>query len=316
MVIATILSLKGKLLLKEAFCMRNISVLFLGLFILFLSSPSLHAVAYSEYGYSSVYGVVEDGQGFEALELFSGDDEEPYVNQYCNEEQMKWFDEYLNCTQKFMLMKWGRNFTKIGDEYVMYKEGAVSGSLIEDGEEFDFSYRFKESDEYVDKIFDGTVKFPMSELSCWENGWGDGTEVYDFKKSKEKSHALWNKYFKSGRDWEEHADLPALAGAVIGTIYDASDIKRAPVRDYSCGQFVNYCRTGKPSDKDITWIEPERARNWTYQYRADGIDVLFVYHGTGGPIDEAFLIVTPDDCLRYYKGQDIAFKDPYIVQAQ
>ena len=290
------------------------SLTILGVFML---SGSLYAVAYSEYGYSSVYGVVDD----ELVELSTfdsplADDEEPYVNQYCNEEQMKWFDEYLNCTRKFTYMKWGRRFTKIGREYVMYKEGAASGDFLEDGERFDFSYDFKKSDEYVDKIFDGTVKLPMPELTtCWEKGWGDGTEVYDFAKAKEKSHALWKEYFKAGLDWEEHADA-ALTGEIIGSRYDASDQGNASLRDSSCGDFVKYCNTGKVQDGDISWIEPEKARNWVYKYWADGINVLYVLTGTGGPIDSSFLIVTPDDCLRYYNGSDIVFKEPYIVSAQ
>jgi hypothetical protein len=297
----------------------NIMKRLLGLLLVlgFVFSSSLYAVAYSEYGYSSVYGVVEDGYNNSlSLELLTlEDDEEPYVNQYCNEEQMGWFDDYLNCTRKFIYMKWGRRFIKVRDEFVMYVDGAASGTTLKDGEKFNFSYDFKKSDEYVDKIFDGTVKHFLSDsLSCWEKGWGDGSEVYDFSISKQKSHAFWKKHYNSGV-WEEHLDL-ILIGEVIEVMYSASDPSKARVRDRGCGQFIDYCKKGLPSDSDINWVEPEKARNWLYQYRADGVDVLFVYSDIGGPTGTLFLTATPDDCMRYYKGKDLAFKEPYIVLAQ
>jgi hypothetical protein len=296
---------------------KNIMKRLLGLLLVlgFVFSSSLYAVAYSEYGYSSVYGVVEDGYNNSlSLELLTlEDDEEPYVNQYCNEEQMGWFDDYLNCTKKFMYMKWGSSFIKIGDEFVMYVDGAASGTTLKDGEKFNFSYDFKESDEYVDKIFDGTVKHFLSDsLSCWEKGWGDGSEVYDFSISKQKSHTLWKKYFKSGLDWEEHSDT-ILASTVIYSGYSASDPKRASLRDYSCGEFVRYCSTSKPSTSDISFIESERIKNWIYEQRADGIEVLYIKNSIGGPVGSAFLTVSPDDCIRYYKKADIAFSEPYVL---
>jgi hypothetical protein len=284
----------------------------------FVFSSSLYAVAYVDYGYSSVYGVNAPAF-FSDLEFFySNADEEPYKDKLCSEDQMEWFREYLDCTEKFLRLKWGFDLKRVEDVFIL--GNGWGGSPPPIGQRFTVVGDFPWSEEYFEFLESGALELDDSweddkyirNLTCWEKGWGDGRDIYDFRKSYSKSVDLWNKYYAYDSDWHNHFD-GVLHDTVLSAYYHRNNTSRAEMIDNSCAQFVSYCRTGNVSDKDISWIENEREKSQIMKYRNDGIDVIFIAGGVGGPTNASYLVATPDDCLRYYKKADIAFSEPYVL---
>jgi hypothetical protein len=301
---------------------KNIMKRLLGLLLVlgFVFSSSLYAVAYVDYGYSSINGVVEDAYGtvdyFE--NLFQSYNSEPYVYQYCDEEQMSMFLDYVECTYKFTRLNWGVGIVKLSEDVKVRSANGWGDEGPEPGIRFSAAEDFAPTDDYLEILLSGGIELDYSYYqydklievqTCWDKGWGNGTEVYDFKKARIKDKELWDRYFGYSASWFSH-----FAGSLRGVI-EAYYNRNYPSEliDKSCAQFVSYCSTGLVSDKDISHISSEKARAQVYKYRDDDIDVIFTGWNIGGPTNATYLVVTPDDCLRYYKKADIAFSEPYVL---
>jgi hypothetical protein len=265
----------------------------------FVFSSSLYAVAYSEDGYS----------------FFYSDDEEPYVNQYCNEEQMGWFDDYVDCTEKFLALKWGRPVMKIRDINVPGHNWRDEQPPI--GMRFSVDEDFAETEDYMD-IFDKGALVLYDDyyrnLTCWEKDWGNGSEVYNLRSARLKSFELWNKYYAYETCWHTHFD-DTVRGTIENNYYKNYEWFnfKMKLKDKVCGAFVKYCSTGKVSWDTISSTAGQKTKNQVNRYRSDGIEVLHVELAVGGPTASSYLVATPDDCLRYYKGEDLAFSQPHVL---
>lgn len=296
--------------------------------VLFFASFSLEAFFHGSYYYDGGYFMEEEEE-----------EEEVYVNQYCSEEEMKLFDEFLTCTDKFIKLKWGAGVLRAeGFEDYFVPNSFYSGyNSRTDGRAFAPNASWAADDplylEYLDKGVLVLADEEIRSLSCWNSGWGDGSDAFSFRKAKATSHSYWDKYYQSPfRSFENQFDailMHNIIGAALSPI-NRKYYKAAKRRDVGCGRFVSFCRTGEPLYKgkevdeipleegvnafNIVFHDHSRLREDAFsavdhdlmrshikQYTDDGIEVLHsVWYEDYYP-QISHLIVNKEDCLRYYR---------------